>query len=251
MQLLLDAVSYEYSAGSGFTLGPLSFGLDTGKVTALIGSNGSGKTTLIRVLINELIGYQGTYSIDGHPARDTKGSLLATCGIGYAPEYPVLEERLTGKETMELLRDIHQLSAGEYEEQLAECRNALHVEEWFDNAPCSGYSQGMRKKVSLMIAFLGRPKFIIIDEPTNGLDPLATFGLKQLLSRRAGQGIGALVSSHMLDFVERVAAEVRILKKGTIAFAGTVAHLFEEHPGKPLDEIYYHLFMQETEPASE
>lgn len=250
MHLVCDAVSYEYPAGNGFCLGPLSFGIDTGKITALIGSNGSGKTTLIKVLINELIGYRGRYSIDGRIARVTDGSLLATCGIGYSPEYPVLEERLTGNEIMELLRDIHQLAASDYEEQLAECRKALHVEAWFDNAPCNEYSQGMRKKVSLMIAFLGRPQFIIIDEPTNGLDPLATFGLKQLLSSRAEQGIGALVSSHMLDFVERVAAEVLILKKGGVAFGGTVAHLLEEYPGKPLDEIYYHLFTQESEPAT-
>ena len=245
MHLVLDDVSYEYSAGSRFRLGPLSFGIDTGKVTALIGSNGSGKTTLIKVLINELIGYRGTYLIDEKEVRDLTGSLPATYGVGYAPEYPVLEERLTGNEIMELLRDIHRLSAGEYGEQLAECRKELHVEAWFDNAPCREYSQGMRKKVSLMIAFMGRPKFIIIDEPTNGLDPLATFGLKQLLARRVAQGAGALVSSHMLDFVERVAAEVLILKKGGVAFAGTVERLFGEHPGKRLDEIYYHLFMQE------
>jgi ABC-2 type transport system ATP-binding protein len=247
MQLVLKDVSYSYAGGSAFTLGPLSFTIDTGKITALIGSNGSGKTTFIKVLINELIGYDGTYAIDGRKVHDTTGSLLHTYRIGYAPEHPVLEERLTGREIMELLKDIHEISDDDFTEQVAECEKALHLEEWFDHSPCREYSQGMRKKVSLMIALIGQPRYIIIDEPTNGLDPLATFGLKKLLARRIEKGMGVLVSSHMLDFVERVASEVIILKKGVTAFAGTVEHLFSEHPGKQLDEIYYHLFMQEPQ----
>lgn len=242
MNFTLENLAYHYATGGDFTLGPLSLSIASDNITALIGSNGSGKTTLIKVLLGELIGYDGSYSIDGVSMNDPTGSLLHRYGIGYAPEHPMLEERLTGFEIMHLLKDVHGVNDAAFARQIDECRSAFHLDTWFENAPCREYSQGMRKKVSLMIALVGAPRFIIIDEPTNGLDPIAVFGLKKLLARRAAEGFGAIVSSHMLDFVERIAREVIILKQGTPAFSGSVGSLFEEHPGKRLDEIYYHLF---------
>lgn len=242
MEFTLESVGYRYASAGDFTLGPLSFTIAADGVTALIGSNGSGKTTLIKILLGELIGYDGRYLIDQTAVNDRTGSLLHRCNIGYAPEHPVLEERLTGFEIMHLLKDVHAVSDADFAVQIDECRSAFHLDSWFEGTPCREYSQGMRKKVSLMIALIGAPRFIIIDEPTNGLDPIAVFGLKKILARRAREGRGALVSSHMLDFVERIAREVVILKGGSPAFAGTVERLFAQHPGKRLDEIYYHLF---------
>lgn len=249
MLLKLDNVTYDYASGSDFVLGPVSLRLDTGSVTALVGSNGSGKTTLIRVLLNELTGYGGTYCVDDAPVKEITGSFLNRYGIGYAPEHPVLEERLSGMETMQLLREIHGTDSDTFKATIDECRSAFHLEEWFETAPCREYSQGMRKKVSLMIALAGNPRFIVVDEPTNGLDPLAVFGLKKILSRRCDEGRGALVSSHMLDFTERISRDVVILKHGRAVFAGTVQELFYAHPGKRLDEIYYDLFMDTAEEA--
>jgi len=242
MQLQLDELVYSYSRKGGFTLGPLSLTLPGSTITALIGSNGSGKTTLIKVLLNEFTGYSGTYRIDGETVKDQFGNLMHRFGIGYAPEQPVLEERLTGMEIMQLLQEVHEIPEGEFNRQVDECKKALHCEEWFDRTPCRECSQGMRKKVSLMIALVGKPRYIIIDEPTNGLDPLATFGLKRLLARYCELGTGALVSSHMLDFVERVARDVVIVKNGKKLFSGTVEELFVTYPNTPLDEIYYRLF---------
>jgi ABC-type multidrug transport system ATPase subunit len=247
MELTLDGLSYTYTKNASFTLGPVSLGIATAQVTALIGSNGSGKTTLIKVLLNELTNYHGTYRIDDSAIKDVTGSLMHRFGIGYAPENPVLEERLSGFEIMHLLKEIHDIPDTDFSAQIDECRKAFHLEAWFETTPCRECSQGMRKKISLMMALIGAPQFIIIDEPTNGLDPIAVFGLKTILSRRQKAGHGALVSSHMLDFVERVADEVIILKKGKTAFAGTVGQIFATYPEKRLDEIYYHLFMQSPE----
>ncbi len=249
MHLTCENVTYSYGSCAAFTLGPLSLGIDSGDITALIGSNGSGKTTLVKILINELTGYEGDYRIDGSVIRDYSGGMLHRFGIGYAPERPILEERLTGLEIMHLLKEIHGTCDEDFAAHIDECRAAFHLGEWFGTAPCREYSQGMRRKVSLMIALAGSPRFIVIDEPTNGLDPLAVFGLKKILARRRSEGKGALVSSHMLDFVERIACEVIILRKGAIAFSGMVERLFTEFPGRSLDEIYYHLFV--TGPGGE
>jgi len=243
MQFLLNELTYRYAKKSEFVLGPLSLPIDTTGITALIGSNGSGKTTLIKVLINEFIRYTGNYTVDGNSAKDATGSFLHRYDIGYAPEFPVLEERLTGLEIMHLIKEVHEIDDEHFSRQIEEEKSALNCDEWFENTPCQECSQGMRKKISLMIALIGEPQFIIIDEPTNGLDPLASFGLKKLLAGRAEKGKGALVSSHMLDFVERVANDVLILKKGLMVFNGTVEHLLQHYPGKQLDEIYYTLFM--------
>ncbi len=238
----LENLLYSYTKNDRFSLGPLSLTLRSDAITALVGSNGSGKTTLIRVLLNELVNYQGVYTIDSIPVHDINGSVLYDFGIGYAPEDPLLDEQLSGYEILCIVKEIHRVNEQTFQNSIAQFRHLFQLESWFDTAPCKEYSQGMRRKVSLMIAFLSASAYLIIDEPTNGLDPLSVFGIKKLLAQYKEQGRGVLVSSHMLDFVEKIAGNIIILKKGSIAFAGTVQNLMESWPGKCLDEIYYHLF---------
>ncbi len=242
MVFTLDNLHYSYTKNDRFLLGPLSFTLRSDTITALVGSNGSGKTTLIRVLLNELINYGGVYTIDSKPVRDINGTVLYDFGIGYAPEDPLLDEQLSGYEILCIVKEIHHIKEEIFENSITQFRHLFQLESWFDIAPCKEYSQGMRRKVSLMIAFLSASGYLIIDEPTNGLDPLSVFGVKKLLTQYKEQGRGVLVSSHMLDFVEKIAANIIILKKGKLVFAGTVKELMERWPGKGLDEIYYHLF---------
>jgi Cu-processing system ATP-binding protein len=242
MVFTLENLLYSYTKDDRFSLGPLSFTLRSDAITALVGSNGSGKTTLIRVLLNELINYGGVYTIDSKLVRDINGTVLHDFGIGYAPEDPLLDEQLSGYEILCIVKEIHRIKDEIFENSIAQFRHLFQLESWFDTAPCKEYSQGMRRKVSLMIAFLSASDYLIIDEPTNGLDPLSVFGIKKLLAQYKEQGKGVLVSSHMLDFVEKIAADIIILKKGMLVFAGPVKELMECWPGKSLDEIYYHLF---------
>ncbi len=242
MIFTLENIAYSYLKNDRFSLGPLSFNLRSDDITALVGSNGSGKTSLIRVLLNELVNYGGLYSIDSKPVRDINGTVLYDFGIGYAPEDPLLDKQLSGYEILCIVKEIHRIKEEIFENSISQFRHHFQLESWFDTAPCKEYSQGMRRKVSLMIAFLSASGYLIIDEPTNGLDPLSVFGIKKLLTQYKEQGRGALVSSHMLDFVEKIATNIVILKKGKIAFAGSVKELMERWPGKSLDEIYYHLF---------
>jgi ABC-type multidrug transport system ATPase subunit len=242
MYLTLNQLEYSYSSKGKFHLGPLTLSFYTNETTALVGSNGSGKTTLIKILLQQLVQFSGEYCIDAMPVRDVTGSIMHRFGIGYAPEYPVLDEKLTGLEIMHIIREIYSIQTEVFNERLKQLTTHLQVENWFETSPCGDYSQGMRKKISLMIAFLSAKRYLIIDEPTNGLDPLAIFGLKKLLLQYTSEGMGVLVSSHMLDFVEKVASSIIILRKGTQIFAGKVTSLLEQNPGKQLDEIYYDMF---------
>ena len=97
-----------------------------------------------------------------------------------------------------------------------------------------------------MIALAGANRYFILDEPTNGLDPLAVFGVKKLVQLNKDNGCGALISSHVLDMVEKIADNILILKNGHIAFNGTLEELKSQWPqGMALDEIYYNIFSSE------
>lgn len=248
MNISFEQLTYEYPGSGRFRLGPLNLSLDASGCTALVGSNGSGKTTLIKILLRQITGAVGAYKIDSSAADDiSPGDFLSRFGVGYAPEHPVLDEVLSGKENLEVIRELRGVSHDLFRERIELFRRYLCLDDWLELKPCSEYSQGMRKKVSLMIAFLSASRFLVLDEPTNGLDPASVYGVKQLVSAFRQERIGTLVSSHVLDFVEKLADVVIILKKGNSLFCGTLDQLRDRWPGKALDEVYFSLFTGDSE----
>jgi ABC-2 type transport system ATP-binding protein len=240
----LRRLSYQYRERDAFSLGPLSLQFDSSWVNALIGANGSGKTTLIRILLCQLLNYEGEYRIDDYRVIDRRGELLSRFGIGYAPENPVLDESLTGADIAKLVCDIGNYDQERFSATMQECTDKLALDQWFYKKPCREYSQGMRRKVALVIALLQGTRFLILDEPTNGLDPLAVYGMKQLVLSRAQRGVGALVSSHILDMVEKVAGNIIMLKKGQTLYSGSLDALIKNHPAFSLDDIYFALMSE-------
>lgn len=115
--------------------------------------------------------------------------------------------------------------------------------DWLGNMICAEYSKGMRKKVSLVVGFIGNPAYAILDEPFDGLDPIAIHNLKKHLKERREAGMGSLLSSHMLDAAEKVADGVMILKNGMTAYSGSYQDLLGARPeGTGLEEIYFEYF---------
>lgn len=241
MPLELCNIRYQYSNKEDFLLS-LSTRVLTNQVTTLIGANGSGKSTTLKIITGQYIAFSGTYEIDGVSQFNRTGDLLYTHRIGYAPEEVLLDGYLTGEDITLLLKEIRAVSDDEYQEQMSYFRKMLNIEEWFSQKKCAQYSMGMRKKTALVIAFLGYPQFLILDEPTNGLDPLAVFGLKQMILKKREQGVGTLLSSHILDFVEKLADHVLVIKAGKLTFDGSLGLLHEQWPDKSLDEIYFTLY---------
>ncbi|MFP4014647.1 MAG: ATP-binding cassette domain-containing protein [Chitinispirillaceae bacterium] len=247
MNISFEHLTYEYPGSGRFCLGPLNLSFDASGCTALVGSNGSGKTTLIRILLRQITGADGAYSIDSSAADIPPGDFLSRFGVGYAPEYPVLDEVLSGSENLEVVRELRGVSHDLFRERMELFRRYLFLDDWFELKPCSEYSQGMRKKVSLMVAFMSASRFLVLDEPTNGLDPASVYGVKQLVSVFRQEGTGTLVSSHVLDFVEKLADVVIILKRGDSLFCGTLDQLRDRWPGKALDEVYFSLFTGDSD----
>ena len=242
MNFSFDHVNFSYAARA-FGLKDLSFAFDAKDVVGLAGANGSGKTTLIRILLGQLVGFTGDYRIDQTPIRDVSGSIPFRFSIGYVPDSPLLDEALTGYEILSLVADIRRIGKPDFDSEMALFSSHLHIEDWMHTKRCANYSAGMRKKISIALAFLGTPAFVVLDEPTNGLDPVAVFGLKKIIAAKKERGCGCLVASHILDFVEKTADRVLLLKNGALLYGGSLSGVFERWPGKEnLEDVYMTLF---------
>jgi ABC-2 type transport system ATP-binding protein len=243
VHLSLSDLGFTYPGAPSPALRECSLRLDTSEVTALVGHNGAGKSTLIRLLTGQLLGYTGRYAMDGAEADPAKGELLPRHRFGYVPDAPVLDPLLTGIEAAEMAGYFRGLSRQDVLRELETYEPVFELDAWFRNATCGNYSKGMRKKVSLVIGFLGDPGYVFLDEPFDGLDPVAILHLKKHLKDRRARGKGALISSHMLDAAEKVAGELIVLKSGVPVYAGGLKALLDARPqGTALEDVYFEFF---------
>lgn len=243
MRLQLSHLEFAYPGADRPALADCSLDLDSRAITVMVGSNGAGKSTLIRLLTGQLHGYTGSYLLDGREAAVLHGELLAANRFGYVPDVPVLDPLLTGLESLLMVGSFRGMDEAAVLREVREYGSIFDLDDWLGGQVSGKYSKGMKKKVSLAIGFLGDPAYVFLDEPFDGLDPVAIYNLKRHLKERAARGLGALLSSHMLDASEKVADGVVIMKEGRPAFAGPIRELLAGRPeGAALEEIYFEYF---------
>jgi ABC-2 type transport system ATP-binding protein len=243
MLLTLSELAFTYPGAARPALRPFSLNLDTSVVTVLVGNNGAGKSTFIRLLTGQLLGYDGRYRLDGADAEPLKGELLSRYRFGYVPDVPVLDPLLTGSEAAEMAGSFRGMDRARTLAELETYTALFDLGDWYGGLTCDKYSKGMRKKAALVIGFLGNPQYVFLDEPFDGLDPVAIYHLKRHLKDRRALGLGSLVSSHMLDAAEKVADALIILKDGAPVYSGSFQALLDSRPeGAALDEIYFEYF---------
>ncbi len=246
MKFQLCDIGYSYSGSAADALHNINLSFDSGLITGLVGANGSGKSTMIKILLRQLTNYTGSYKIDETRIDDFTGSVPGTYKIGYAPEDVILDESLTGYEILYIIKEIRNINDAQFTADLDYLSSALRVEDWLQRKTCSEYSQGMRRKLSLMIALIGPVQYVILDEPNNGLDPLSIYGLKQVLLKKKENGVGILISTHILDIIDKISDNVIMLRKGAIIYSGSVTELRAEWQDKnSLEEIYCEMYSNE------
>jgi lantibiotic transport system ATP-binding protein len=191
----------------------------TGSIYGFLGPNGAGKTTTLRLILGLLQAQRGEIRVFGKRFADDRIAILRS--VGSMIESPSLYDHLTATENLRLLQLIHRCPESRIAEVL-ELVGLAHT----GNKRAKQFSLGMRQRLAIAAALLHRPPLIILDEPTNGLDPHGIIEIRNLLvelNRREGCTI--LVSSHLLFEIERVATHVGILGKGKLLFQGTIAEL--------------------------
>jgi ABC-2 type transport system ATP-binding protein len=183
-------------------------------VYGFLGPNGAGKTTTIRMLLGLIKPHQGNVSIFGKSIQKERLEILGR--LGAMVEQPSFYPHLTGRENLEIIRRLRGLRKSAITEALA-----IVKLEAAANRQARYYSTGMKQRLGLATALMGQPELLILDEPTNGLDPAGIHEMRDLIVSLPEEfGITVFLSSHLLSEVEQVASQIGIIRKGELIFQG-------------------------------
>ncbi|MCC5789064.1 MAG: ATP-binding cassette domain-containing protein [Opitutales bacterium] len=214
-----------------------------GKTTGLIGPNGAGKTTLLRILATLLQPDQGEAFIEGLSLRENPA--LVRRKISFLTNTAELYRRLTVRETLEFFSRLHGLPPKVFQQQLKRLTDELDLADFLDRRG-DRLSTGMKQRAALARAILHDPPVLILDEPTNGLDILATQRILAFLRERQREGKTILFSSHHLTEVEELSQQVIFLGKGEILARGSLSEILETTGQATFSQAVNHLYPAST-----
>ncbi|GAA0824766.1 ABC transporter ATP-binding protein [Clostridium tertium] len=190
-----------------------------GEVYGFLGPNGAGKSTTIKMILGLIRPNSGEISVFGKSIKDNREEILKD--IGALVESPSYYGHLTAYENLEILRRVLKVSKNEIEEKLK------LVNLWdAKNKKVREFSLGMKQRLGIAQALMGNPKLLILDEPTNGLDPAGIIEIRNLIKYLAKEkNITIIISSHILSEIELVATEVAVINKGKLLYQGSLDDL--------------------------
>ncbi len=200
----------------------VSFTAENGKITGLLGPNGAGKSTSLRMLVGLLKPDSGTGSVDGWDI--TKDKLLVRQSVGFLPHSSGIYPRLTTRENIEYFARLAGLDKSKIADRVEELLAMLDMNEFADRRT-EGFSQGQRTKVGLARALVHKPGTLVLDEPTNGLDVMATRKLRKILLALKDEGHCILISSHVMQEVTLLCDHVAIINEGAVVMESSVKNI--------------------------
>ncbi|MCP3432686.1 ABC transporter ATP-binding protein [Stutzerimonas stutzeri] len=213
----IQGVSQRY--GSMTVLHDLSLNLGEGEVLGLFGHNGAGKTTSMKLILGLLAPSEGQVKVLGRAPNDPQ----VRRQLGYLPENVTFYPQLSGRETLRHFARLKGAALGQVDELLEQVGLAHAADRRVKT-----YSKGMRQRLGLAQALLGEPRLLLLDEPTVGLDPIATQDLYQLIDRLRQRGTSIILCSHVLPGVEAHINRAAILAKGRLQAVGSLSQLRAE-----------------------
>lgn len=197
----------------------INLSIKKGEIYGFLGPNGAGKTTTIRMLLGLMKPTNGKIELFGQNVKNNHIEALRK--IGSLVESPSYYGHLTARENLEALRKILQVPKNRIDEVLSIVRLTNDA-----NRPVKGFSLGMKQRLGIAAAILGNPELLILDEPTNGLDPSGIHEIRDLIKNMPKQyGITVLISSHLLSEIDQIATEVGIIMKGKIIYQDSIEKL--------------------------
>lgn len=253
MSPLVRVANLTKQYGEFLAVDHLDLEVEPGEIVALLGPNGAGKTTTIRMLMGVLQPTEGSAEIDGRDCFREREEVMRI--VGYLPDEPTFYDFLRGQEIIDFVIGMHDLDPGPARARSEELCDQLGLSEALDEYAVN-YSKGMRKKLALICALIHEPALLILDEPTNGLDPFATRTLHAMVRQYAEHGTSVFFSTHLLDQAEKLCHRVLIMHRGRLVAQGPLAALQSQlRTGGTLEEIFFEVaadeaIAAETEEAS-
>jgi ABC-2 type transport system ATP-binding protein len=214
MENILEVRNLSKRFGKINAVNSISFSVEKGNVYGLLGPNGSGKSTTLGILLSTLNPTEGSWSWFGQPGTPT--DVLKR--IGAIIEHPNFYTFLSAEKNLKIVCEIKNVNY----ERINEVLQLVGLAER-KNDKFSTFSLGMKQRLSIASAMLSSPEVLILDEPTNGLDPEGIIQIREIIRSIAAQGTTILLASHLLDEVEKVCSHVIILKKGVSLYCGKVS----------------------------
>ena len=220
--MILSCKNLSKRFGKKLAVDNASFEVDSGDILGLIGPNGAGKSTLLKMIVGLIWPNSGSVNICGYDVYQQHR--LAMANLGAIIEWPAFHDELTARTNLKILSGGH---GKEYEKKLENIADFIDIKGYLKQK-VGTFSTGMKQRLGIALALLPDSKFIILDEPTNGLDPGGIIEIRSIIREYNRQfGTTILITSHMLGEIENICSKVVIINEGRIITSGSISELLE------------------------
>jgi ABC-2 type transport system ATP-binding protein len=237
---MIEFLDVSRTYGDKVAVKNLTLSIPQGELFSLLGHNGAGKTTTIKMLVGLLRPGSGRVTIGGYDVATH--SREAAQLVGYVPDHPFLYEKLSGREFLRFVAEMHGLSSADASEGLDREVERFGLSRFIDDLSES-YSHGMKQRTVFASALIHQPSVLVVDEPMVGLDPQSIRLVKDLLRTETRAGLCVLMSTHTLTAAEEVSDRIGVMNHGEMIFKGTVDELRQLHPQQDttLESLYLNM----------
>jgi sodium transport system ATP-binding protein len=232
---MIEVAQLEKSYGEVRAVRGVTFDAQDGRITALLGPNGAGKSTTLRILSTVAIPDAGSAQVAGVDV--TADPMAVRRQIGVLPHNSGLYQRLTGIENIRYFGRLQNIAPSELNPRIDALVEQLEMQDFCERRT-AGFSQGQKIKIALARALIHDPQHVILDEPTNGLDVMATRALREIIMRLKQDGKCVLFSSHIMQEVDALCDDVVVIGSGEVKFKGTINALREYAGTEDLEEAF-------------
>ncbi len=222
--LVIKNMSKSYD-GKKKACNDVTLNIESGDIYGFVGHNGAGKTTLLKSIAGIIDFDEGEIQVAGKSIKSEPLDVKKM--IAYIPDNPDVYESLTGIQYLEFIADVFGVSQNKRKELIEKYAVMFEIQDVLQN-PIQSYSHGMKQKIVLISALIHEPKLMLLDEPFVGLDPKASFLLKEVFKDMVQKGAAIFFSTHVLEVVEKLCNKVAIIKQGKIVANGLTEKIISD-----------------------
>jgi ABC-2 type transport system ATP-binding protein len=220
MTTMLEVSGLKKRYGRITALDGIDFTVGEGEMFGLLGPNGAGKTTTVKILLGLTHATEGDAKVCGLPVRDPESRRR----VGYLPEGHKIPNYLTARQALSIFGRMSGMDSAEIKARIPVLLDRVRLSQWID-VRVKKYSKGMTQRLGLACAMIHSPRVLLLDEPTDGVDPVGRREIRDLLREEANNGTTVLLNSHLLSEIELTCNRVAVLRHGKVAAFGTVEEL--------------------------